>query len=155
MKKLIVFAGFFCLMSSNITAQSTDIILDLETALKIGGAENLQIEHFKRMQDLAKANFDESRDWFLPEIYAGGQLHKLNGTAMNTDGRFFTDVDRENFWGGIGINATWDFADGVFETKARNLNTQASKYRIQAERNEMLLQVIETYYDSDAFKFAG
>ncbi len=41
---------------------------------------------------------------------------------MNADGRFFLDVDRQNLWTGIGINAKWNIADGIYLTKAANLN---------------------------------
>jgi|GEM_PF-402992 len=133
-------------LTREANAQQT-LQIDLETVLEIGGADNLTIREYKERQELSLANLTKAKEWWLPEIYAGAQTHQLWGAAMNADGRFFLDVDRQNLWGGIGLNAQWDFADGIYQVKSARFNNEARKYLTEAERNQQLLKMIYEYYD--------
>ncbi len=129
-----------------INAQET-LPINLQTVLEMGGANNLTIQEFQAKQELATANLNKSKEWWLPDVYAGLQTHQLWGAAMNADGRFFLDVNRQNLWGGLGLNANWNFAEGIYKTKSAKLQVQASVYETQAERNNTLLATIKAYYD--------
>jgi outer membrane protein TolC len=140
---VILFFGY----SVPAKAQDKTLEVNLETVLKLGGANNLTIQEFKHRQELALANLAKANEWWLPDIFAGTTIHQLNGNAMNTDGEIFESLDRQNFWGGAGLNATLDFGDGIFKAKATKLKAKASVYQTQAEKNKAMLQIIETYYD--------
>ena len=139
----ILFFGYNRLANAQEKTQA----INLETVLKIGGANNLTIQEYKKRQELALANVIKIKEWWLPDIYAGTTIHQLWGSSMNGDGRFFTDVNRQNFWGGIGLNAVWDFGDGIFKSNAAELKAQAAVFETQAEQNKALLNTINTYYD--------
>ncbi|MDQ3192533.1 MAG: TolC family protein [Bacteroidota bacterium] len=130
-----------------LSAQENTILINLETVLKLGGADNLTIKEYQQRQELAGADLSKAREWWLPEVYAGLQNHRQWGAAMNADGRFFLDVDRRNLWTGLGLNARWDLADGLYLAKAANIRAQAALHLSQAERNKALLESIEAYYD--------
>ena len=130
-----------------ISAQDKIQLINLETVLKIGGANNLTIQEFKLRQQLALAELTKAKEWWLPTVYTGTTFHQLWGNAMNGDGNFFTDVNRQNIWGGIGLNASWDFGEGIFKTKAIEYKVQSATFNTQAEQNKLLLQIISTYYD--------
>ncbi|MFT5802475.1 MAG: outer membrane protein TolC, partial [Nonlabens sp.] len=132
--------------TAKVSAQDT-IAINLETILKVGGAANLTIKEYKERQELSLAKLAKAKEWWLPEVYAGVQTHQLWGAAMNADGRFFLDVTRQNLWGGLGVNATWDFAEGIYNVKAAHLKSEANKYLTQAESNQQLLKMIHSYYD--------
>jgi len=144
---LLSFVLFLIVVNSNrLNAQDT-IPINLEKVLELGGADNLTIKEYKERQELSLAELTKAKEWWLPEIYAGVQTHQLWGAAMNADGRFFLDVNRQNLWGGLGLNANWDFADGIYNAKSANLRSQASQYMTQAERNQQLLKMIDAYYN--------
>ena len=107
----------------------------------------LTIQEFKLRQELSLANLEKSKEWWLPTIYAGTTIHQLWGNAMNGNGIFFNDVNRQNFWGGVGLNATWNFGDGIFKSNAAKFKTQAAVYKTQSEQNKALLNIINIYYD--------
>ncbi len=144
---LFVFLGFVLLPMTKLHCQEMKLAIDLETCLQLGGASNLTIQEYQLRQELAKTESLSAKEWWLPEVYLGTQLHQLWGTAMNSDGRFFTDVNRQNFWGGLGFNVSWDFAEASYSKKAAALSIQVSEYQSQAERNTTLLEIIDTYYD--------
>jgi len=142
----LCFAVAFCWLNA-VQGQSEQQPINLETALTLGGANNLTIKEFKLKQELAAAELTKSKEWWLPDLYAGVTSHQLNGNAMNGDGNFFVDVDRQSFWGGIGLNATWNFGDGIFLAKAAELRSEAAFHQTAAEKNHALLDIIESYYD--------
>ena len=137
---------FLTVNMSKTLAQNT-ISVNLEKILELAGADNLTIKEYKERQELSLAEFTKAKEWWLPEIYTGVQTQQLSGAAMNSDGRFFLDVNRQNLWTGAGINAKWDFAEGIYNAKSANLKNQANKYKTQAERNQQLLQIIYAYYE--------
>ncbi len=146
-RAIILLPVFLAGLSGLVKAQVTTQSINLETVLTLGGANNLTIKEYKKRQELAMANLSREREWWLPDLYAGVSIHQLWGNAMNSDGFIFTDVNRQNFWGGIGLNATWNFGDGIFKVNAAELKAQASVYQTQAEQNKALLDIIKTYYD--------
>lgn len=136
------------LVTATFTAKAQKTLpINLQTVLEMGGANNLTIKEFQVKQELATANLSKAKEWWLPEIYAGLQTHQLRGAAMNADGRFFLDVNRQNLWGGLGLNVNWDFAEGIYKTKAAKLLVQVSLFETQGEKNKALLASIRTYYD--------
>ncbi|MFT6816168.1 MAG: outer membrane protein TolC [Sphingobacteriales bacterium] len=145
--RFLLFVLFLITANTNqLTAQDT-VSINLEKVLELGGADNLTIKEYKERQKLSLAELAKAKEWWLPELYAGAQTQQLWGAAMNADGRFFLDVNRQNLWGGLGLNANWDFADGLYNAKSANLRSQASQYMTQAERNQQLLKMIDAYYN--------
>jgi len=138
----------FLLVANTTRVLAQDSIpINLEIILEIGGATNLTIKEYKERQELSLAELTKAKEWWLPEIYVGAKTHQLWGAAMNADGRFFLDVTRQNLWGGVGLNASWDFATGIYQVKSAQLNREASHYLTQAESNQQLLKMIHAYYD--------
>ena len=133
--------------SSMIAIAQSTMPMTLETVLALGGARNLTIAQYKERQELAVAHVYQAKAWWLPEFYGGMQTHQLWGAVMNGNGRFFLDINRNNQWMGLGLNAHWDFAEGIYSTRAAHLEAQASRYLSEAERNKILLQAIDAYYD--------
>lgn len=144
---LLSFVLFLLIANTKQAVAQDTIPINLEIILELGGADNLTIKEYKERQELSLSELTKAKEWWLPEIYAGAQTHQLWGAAMNADGRFFLDVNRQNLWGGLGLNANWDFADGIYNAKSANLRSQSSLYMTQAERNQQLLKMIYAYYD--------
>jgi outer membrane protein TolC len=136
-----------CFMAMNSMAQQQETVyMNLESLLQTAGANNLTIEQYQKEQELAVADLARAREWWLPEIYAGLETHQLWGAAMNADGGFFLDVDRGNLWTGLGMDARWDFGEGIYQSKAAGLRAGAASHFTKAERNQVLLETIKTYY---------
>lgn len=121
--------------------------INLETILELGGANNLTIQKYQLQQNLAMADAEKAKEWWLPDLYAGVAMHQLWGNAMNGNGAIFTDVNRQSFWGGVGFDANWNFAEGVYTLKAERLKIQALEYQNLAQKNQILLEIISSYYD--------
>lgn len=144
---LLSFVLLLMLANTNQLAAQETIPINLEKVLELGGADNLTIKEYKERQELSLAELSKAKEWWLPEVYAGLQTQQYWGAAQNSDGRFFLEVNKQSLWGGLGLNANWDFADGIYNAKSANLRNQASQYLSQAESNQQLLKMINTYYE--------
>lgn len=137
-KNIVFFTIVFLMVVVGFSQEKQAITL--EDVLKIGGASNLTIKEYNEFQKLTLAESKHIKSWWLPEIYAGGKTHNLWGIAMNTDGRFFDDLARENFWGGLGLNVVWNVGDNIYKSKASGLRAEASAQLSQNKRNQVLLK---------------
>lgn len=124
--------------------------VNLESVLKLAGANNLTIQEYKLKYQQALAEQSKAKEWWLPDIYFGASTHYLSGAAMNTDGKIFTDVNRNNLWAGLGIGAEIDFNKGYYSLLASKLKAKARQYESIAEKNKMILQAVLVYFDLQA-----
>ena len=113
----------------------------------MGGANNLTIKKYELQKELALAELTEANSWWLPEIYTGVMVHQRWGAAMNGDGRFFTGVDRNNLWAGIGANGHWKLGEDIYAAKIADIRSKAIQFQQEATKNEVLLEIINAYYD--------
>ncbi|MCK5281704.1 MAG: TolC family protein, partial [Cyclobacteriaceae bacterium] len=81
----LTLAFLFLLPTFKVQSQEIQPI-NLETVLKLGGANNLTIQEYKQRQELALANLSKTKEWWLPNVYAGIQTNQLWGASMNSDG---------------------------------------------------------------------
>lgn len=144
-KILIFFLSVFVTLNS--MAQDTTLLVNLETVLDLGSANNLTIKEYQQRKESALADLEKTKEWWLPEMYAGFSAEKLYGAVMNGNGRFFLDVNRGNFWTGLGLDAHWNFGDGIYTSKAAMLGVEAVQYQTQVKRNKVLIESIIAYYD--------
>ncbi len=139
-------AATIILLNTSAHAQQHEQAIDLATVLELAGARNLTVQEQRALQHAAEADLAKASEWWLPELNVGTSIHALNGTAMNSDGRFFTDVDRQNFSAGGGVQAMWDFSSGPADVKAARLRGAAQELTGKQNRNEALLVVVQAYY---------
>ena len=143
---LILVALCICSLSTLGQNKSEIKAINLATVLQLAGADNLSIQEYILKQKVAEADLHTAQEWWLPNVYAGANVHQLWGSAMNGDGAFFTDVNRQNLWGGIGINGSWDLGTGLHKVKAQKLRVKAMTFKTQTQKNHVLLHSIDAYY---------
>lgn len=152
-----IFANLLLLIVITGKSQIKTYPVNLETVMKLAGANNLTIQEYQLKYQLSLAEQMKTKEWWLPKIHAGVTSHFLNGAAMNTDGQIFHPVNRNNLWAGLGISAEWDFGDGIYNSLAAKQKSEALKYYALAEKNHTILRTIIAYYEMQAeeLKFAA
>jgi outer membrane protein TolC len=143
-------APFILLIAANAINAQQPFAINLETVLKLAGANNLTVKEYQLRYQQALADQSKAREWWLPNVYAGYTTHYLNGAAMNTDGKIFTGVNRNNLWAGLGIAAEIDFGKGFYQSLAAQQKAQSVSYFSMAEKNKAVLNAIHSYYDLQA-----
>jgi outer membrane protein TolC len=146
--KTVAFISFV-VATLNVNAQQT-LPVNLETVLKLVGANNLTVQEYQLKYKQALADHNKAKEWWLPNIYAGATTHYLNGAAMNADGKIFTGVNRNNVWAGLGIATEIDFSKGIYQSLAAKQKAKAANFFSIAEKNKTILNAVQTYFDLQA-----
>ena len=145
-----IVASILLVGATLVTNAQQNFPVNLETVLKLAGANNLTIQEYQLKYQQALAEQSKAKEWWLPNIYFGASTHYLNGAAMNTDGEIFTDIKRNNLWTGLGIGAEIDFSKGFYSSLAAKQKAEAMNYQSTAEKNKMILQAVQGYFDLQA-----
>ena len=147
MKRILILILPLLFLSKTLFSQVQVQPITLQQVIELSNENSTTLKAIELQNKLTLADEDMARSWWLPEIYGGLALHQLWGSAMNGDGRFFTDVNRHNSWTGLGAKANWDFAKGMSDLKAARLNNRHQFEMSKSERNKEILRSIEKYYD--------
>jgi outer membrane protein TolC len=143
-----MFCVFIILIITTTNANSQQTFpVNLETVLKLAGANNLTIQEYQLKYRQALANQSKASEWWLPDIEAGTATHYLSGAAMNTDGKIFTGVKQNYLWAGLNVRAGIDFGKGIYQTLAARQNADAANFFSIAQKNKVILNAINTYFD--------
>ena len=132
-----------CIGSSQQSAE-----MNFDELLSLAGAENKTLNMIASRTALSQAEWAQSRDWWIPDLYAGLHVHQLWGNVLNSDGQIFRDVDRQSFSGAIGLEATFDFHEGAKNNKLSQYLSDQQTLQSTIDRNEFLLDVIRSYYQA-------
>ena len=158
MKLIIIkIAAFILFVTTTLDANAQQILpVNLETVLKLSGANNLTVKEYQLKYQQPLADQSKAKEWWLPNIYAGATAHYLNGAAMNTDGKIFTDLNRNNLWAGLGMATEIDFSKGIYQSLAARQKAQAANYFSIAEKNKAILNAVQIYFDlqTEQLKYA-
>ncbi|MEE9439272.1 MAG: TolC family protein [Saprospiraceae bacterium] len=131
---------------SFVKAQET-IAITLEKVLEIVGADNLTIKTYQEQQELAMAELSKAKEWWIPDLYAGAKSHHLSGASLNSNGKYFLDVSKDNLWLGLGLDLNWDMQEGLYGVSAKKMSNHANAYLTEAKKNQILLKGVNAYYD--------
>jgi outer membrane protein TolC len=127
--------------------------LSLTEALQAARTNSPQIRQYLLNLDIARAEARRARDWWVPDVGAGVQMHQQNGAAMNSDGRFYLDVNRQYLLGGASLDVNLDLKDAFLGTRAAELAYRAQQQTNIQNSNEFLGFVTMQYYALQAAQF--
>jgi len=133
-----------------IQAQNEIRPMTLTEVLERSGASSLHIQIWKQKYQMAVADEKLAAEWWMPTLYAGVQTHFRAGAAMNGDGRFFTDVRRDNMWAGVGFDVEWDLGKGPYERKIAIGKAEVMGLQTLVERQNHILKTVLTYFELQA-----
>ena len=138
---------FFIVGAVNFGNAQETIPITLGEVLQQCGANNATIKTYEARFLRAEAQREKDKEWWLPGLFVGAQTHQLMGAAMNGNGNFFLDVNRNNLWLGLGVNANIDVASGLFQKKVSNYKIRSIAGQSIAVKNQILLESVHAYYD--------
>ena len=121
-------------------------VIDLVTALRLAGANNLDVAFFREQISEAKSKEEEAALWFLPDLTAGASYARHDGRIQSTEGAIL-DVSKGSLTGGVGVEATIDPVDGIY----RKLAAHQARIAVEAVHRRSVADAMEAaaigYYD--------
>ena len=145
LKKIFASVSLLLTLATWVFSQNK-LELDLSTTLKMAGGNNATITMLQSKTSLAEARYELAKNWWIPNVNAGIDMHQLWGNAMNTDGTIFQDIDRQSFGAGLGLGVKLDVQEGLKNKTLAKYKSRAQIFSSQIERNEFMLEVVEKYY---------
>jgi outer membrane protein TolC len=141
--------------------------IDLASALRLGGARDLDIAIARQRICQAVADLQQARALWLPTLFLGPTWYRLDGKVQQIDGKVLTADRSALFIGGLaaspnsypaappgsgyppltGLSAVLRISDAIYEPLAARRAVAANQATLQATINDALLSIAEAYFD--------
>lgn len=141
-----VLAATTLLAGPPVASQPSWHPIDLATALRLAGANNLDVRIARERVAEAEANNLVALEQFFPYIAPGVSYRRHEGNIQTVEGRII-DADKELYTAGATATAQVDFGEALFRKLAARLAVDAAKHSAEAQRQESVLQAALGYFD--------
>lgn len=128
--------------------------IDLATAMRLAGANNLDVQIARERVAEAEATEVVALEQFFPSVAPGVGYRRHEGNIQNVEGRIL-DADKEQYTAGATATAQVDLGEALFRTLAARRSTDAARHFAEAQRQESVLQAALGYFDLARAKAAA
>ena len=116
-------------------------VIDLVTALRLAGANNLDVAFFREQINEAKSEEAVSALWYLPDLTAGARYNRHDGQIQSTEGEIL-DVNKGSLHSPLGVEAFINPVDGIYR-------------KLVAEQKRKVVEAIHERSVADAMEAAA
>jgi outer membrane protein TolC len=127
---------------SGLSAAPTNI--DLETTLRLAGANNLQIKIAREKLSEARERESVARNKRLPWISVGSALRQHQDQIQTVDGKLI-NADKRSLSAGVGLNLMWEPSEVYYQNLVAKQNTRAEDAAMAIERAGVIYQSTVAY----------
>ena len=121
-------------------------MVDLPTALKLAGMNDLDLALIREAQNQAKAANDATTLRFFPWLNAGAGYSKVSGAAQAFGGNV-SAVDQELYQRSLSVNLPLDLGGALFAKLAARRLEAAAAFDTQAQQSDTLFAAASAYFD--------
>ncbi len=137
------------LLSASALAQTTNTAsfpIDLPTALKLAGAQNLDVQIARERVKEAKAQHEQARLQFFPWISPGVGYKRHDGNIQDVAGNIF-DASKQSYNIGASLNAQLDLGDAIYKSLVARQLARAAEEAAEARRQETVFGAAAGYFE--------
>ena len=120
--------------------------IDLPTALRLAGAQNLDVQIAREKVREAQALHQSAVAQFFPWISAGIAYRQHDGNAQETSGDII-DANKFSYTPGGALVAQVDLGDALFKSLAAKQVASAAAHGLEAQRQESVLAAAAGYFN--------
>jgi len=120
--------------------------IDLATALRLGGANSIDIELARNTVRQAEAKHAETRNRFFPWISVGTSYRRVDGNAQDTPGNI-TDVSKQSYQAGVGVVAEVRIGEAIYQSLASRQRSAAAGHALESVRHNLIAEVSAAYFE--------
>jgi len=144
-------AGLFLLASAfpipGQNATSTNISqIDLPTALRLAGAQNLDVQLARERLAEAKARHAQALAQFFPWIAPGVGYRRHDDKLQDVEGNII-DVHKYSYAPGATLGAQVDIGDALYQSLAAKQLEHAATHALEAQRQDVILSAATGYFE--------
>lgn len=139
--------------------------IDLPTALRLAGAQSLDVRIARERLAEAKANYRSSVLQFFPWVSPGIAYRQHDDKIQDVAGNLI-DVHKYSYAPGATVGVQFDLGDAIYKTLAAKQLAKAADHGFEAQRQDSVLTAVDGYFDlaqaqsavgvaNDAVRIAG
>jgi outer membrane protein TolC len=127
-------------------AESKLLTIDLPSALRLAGAQNLDVQLAREKLAEARAEQESAIERFFPWVAPGVTYRRHDNLIQNTEG-LIEQVDKQSYAPGGTFIAQTDIGDAIFKSLEAYQLAKAARHGVNAQQQETLLAVAGAYFD--------
>jgi outer membrane protein TolC len=127
-------------------AESKLLTIDLPSALRLAGAQNLDVQLAREKLAEARAEQESAIERFFPWVAPGVTYRRHDNLIQNTEG-LIEQVDKQSYASGGTFIAQTDIGDAIFKSLEAYQLAKAARHGVDAQQQETLLAVAGAYFD--------
>ncbi len=146
---ILVF-GVRCFGYSLVRAGESDapkaLPIDLPTALRLAGAQNLDVKIAQERLLEAKANHQSAISQFFPWVSPGITYRKHEDNIQDVQGNI-VQADKYSYAPGATVGVQFDFGDALYKALASKQLARAADHALEAQRQDTVLAAAQGYFE--------
>lgn len=120
--------------------------IDLATALRLAGAQNLDVQIARERLAEAQANHQTAVAQFFPWISPGITYRRHNDKIQDVEGNII-DVDKYSYAPGAAVGVQLDLGDAIYKSLASKQLANAAGHALEAQRQDSVLAAAQGYFE--------
>lgn len=120
--------------------------VDLPTALRLAGAQNLDVALARARLAEARAQQESTRLQFFPWLSPGVLYRRHDGATQDTEGEI-VGVSKQNYAPGAAIAVQLDLGEAIYRNLAAHQLVRAADFALARQRLESTLAAAHDYFD--------
>jgi len=121
-------------------------LVDLPTALRLAGAQNLDVKIARERLAEAKANHSAALAQFFPWVSPGITYRQHDDKIQDVAGSII-DVNKYSYAPGATLEAQVDIGDALYKSLAAKQLAAAATHALEAQRQDSVLAAAQGYFD--------
>ncbi len=121
--------------------------IDLPTALRLAGAQNLDVQIARQRLREAEANRVSALEQFFPWLGAGVSYHRRDGLAQAVPAGTISQTHFDSYAPGGTITAQVVLGDAIYNSLAARQLVRASDQALETQRQDSALGAAQGYFD--------
>jgi outer membrane protein TolC len=127
-------------------AESKLLTIDLPSALRLAGAQNLDVQLAREKLAEARAEQESAIERFFPWVAPGVTYRRHDNLIQNTEG-LIEEVQKQSYAPGATVAAQTDVGDAIFKSLEAHQLTKAARHGLDAQQQETILAAARGYFD--------
>ena len=119
--------------------------IDLPTALRLAGAQNLDVKIAQERLAEARANQQSAVAQFFPWLSPGLTYRQHNDNLQDVAGNII-DVNKYAYAPGLALAAQVDLGDAIYKSLAAKQLAHAASHALEAQRQDTVLAAAQGYF---------
>jgi outer membrane protein TolC len=120
--------------------------IDLPTALRLAGAQNLDIQIAREKLSEAKANYSGALLQFFPWLSPGAGYRQHDGRIQDVVGNVI-DAEKQSYTVGGTLTAQWEIGEAIYRSLAAKQLVRAADHALETQRQESTLAAAQGYFE--------